>query len=351
MNLLHRPFPRSAASVLVCGEALFDLFLHAQDADPTAPPPHGHPSGASPGELRLRGRLGGSPCNVAVGLARLGRRAALFTGLAADALGARLRAAILAEGVDAGACADKPGTATTLSLVAADAAGVPAYAFYGQDGAERALQASDLPALADHCVALHFGSYSLVVEPTGSALLALARRERGRRALSLDPNVRLGVEPDLACWRRRIGEWSALAQLIKVSEEDLQLLYPRREPLAAAEAWLHAGAHLVVVTRGAHGAIGLLREQRIEVSAPQVRVADTVGAGDTFQAALLDGLLGCPGLRAWLGGEPSPLPRDAVPALRAALERAARAAALTCTRVGAQLPYADELDRYCATLD
>lgn len=356
------PVDSLSDSVLVCGEALYDLFLDERAEDQRAvderslnrrytEEDRSVPPGAAArdSEATLQARLGGSPCNVAIGLARLGRRAALFTGLATDTLGVRLRRALRTEGVDATACADKPGAATTLSLVATDAAGVPRYTFYGQAGAERALGEDDLPQLAPDCAVVHFGSYSLVVEPTASTLLALAERERARRLISLDPNIRPGVEPDLALWRRRIGEWSALAALIKVSEEDLQLLYPERPPLAAAEAWLRGGAQLVVVTRGARGAVGLSRGSRVEVEAPPVRVVDTVGAGDTFQAVLLHGLLIEPALHEWLRDAPGPVPEAAAAALRNVLGRAACAAALTCTRIGAQLPRASELERFCMT--
>jgi fructokinase len=229
------------------------------------------------------------------------------------------------------------GAPTTLGLVGLDPQGVPSYAFYGEGCADRQLQPQHLNPLPAKVRALHFGSYAMVVEPTGSTLRALAMAERGRRLIAYDPNVRLNVEPDLERWRETVGGMAAHADLIKVSEEDLELLYPGRPAEAAAQAWLDAGCALVVVTRGAEGALGFRRGERLQVPAPATVVVDTVGAGDTFQAALLCAL-----------GECRALDAAALAALPAArldqvLRFAARAAALTCSRRGADLPRAAEL--------
>lgn len=302
---------------LVCGEALFDVFVQDDAHD----------------RLALAARPGGSPFNVAIGLTRLGHRAALFTGLSTDVLGRRLHAQLGREGVNRDYIVDKRNR-TTLALVALDDAGVAQYAFYGDSCADRELARADLPPLGDEVTGLHFGSYTLVVDPTASTYLALAERERGRRLISLDPNVRPTVEPDMGIWRERLERWRRLADVIKVSEEDLALLHPDSTPDEIARDWLQGHTRLLVVTRGAGGALGYCAQGCAEVPAPQVAVVDTVGAGDSFQSALLSQLPDHQALCTAAGslGE-----------LRRVLNYAARAAAITCSRVGSDPPHARDL--------
>jgi len=305
---------------LVCGEALFDLFLDA----------------AVGFELRFDGRIGGSPFNVAVGLARLGRRAALFTGLSTDFLGQRLAAALAADGVD-GRFLLRKDAPTTLSLVGLAADGTPSYAFYGRGAADRSVEVAELPALGPEVAAVHFGSYSLVARPTADALAALAAREARRRLVTLDPNVRLNVEPDLEVWRTRVAAVAAHADLVKTSGEDLDALYPGQPAGRIAARWLAGGARLVVVTRGADGAEAFTGRGRVAVPGEKVAVADTVGAGDSFQAALLCALdERGHAARGGLEGLDGPTLRDC-------LAFAVRASAITCTRRGAALPMRREL--------
>jgi fructokinase len=291
---------------------------------------------ATPTGLALDARIGGSPLNVAQGLARLGRPVAFLAGLSTDAFGERLLASLAAEGVDTSLIvrSDAP---STLSVVSVDARGVPRYAFHGTGAADRQLSHDTLPALPPTVRVLQFGSYALAVEPVGSALLALAARERGQRLVAYDPNVRLNVEPDVARWRALVDRMVSIAHLVKVSDEDLGLLYPAEAPEQVAARWLAQGAVLVAVTRGGQGASAWTRSARADVPTPQVKVIDTVGAGDTFQAALL----------AWLDEQgvltPQALARLDAAALQGALGFAARAAALTCSRRGADLPRRSEL--------
>ncbi|MBK1697206.1 carbohydrate kinase family protein [Rhodovibrio salinarum] len=305
---------------VVCGEALWDLFGGE----------------TSSGDLQFDARVGGSPFNVAVGVARLGKRSALLTGLSADSLGRRLHAALDREGVDTALLMTKQAP-TTLSLVDLGPDGHPAYAFYGTGAADRALAAEDLPQLGEDVSGLHFGSYSLVTDSTGSSLLELAHREAGRRLITLDPNVRPTVEPDLALWRQRIAAFVKTADLVKVSVEDLETLYPGVAPAEIARCWLSTGAKLVVVTAGGQGAEAFTAAEHVRMPARRVDVVDAVGAGDTFQAALIAALL-----------ESGRLTGQAVAALDAeALSRlldfAMAAAALTCARRGADLAYRAEL--------
>jgi len=306
---------------LVCGEALFDFFLET-DAGPAA--------------AGFAARAGGSPFNVAVGLSRLGCEAGLFTGLSRDMLGRRLARVLADEGVSTAYAAptDRP---TTISLVGLDAAGVPEYQFYGNGSADTGVTAADLPALGPEVVGLHFGSYSIAVAPVADALAALALAERGR-FVSLDPNVRPTIQPDMRVWRDRIDALLPAVDMLKTSAEDLAMLYPGRAAADFAADLTGRGVRLVVVTDGgdvAHGwtATGLFASAR----PPSVAVVDTVGAGDTFQAALIARLSAHP------GGPASGLATLDGAGLQAILDYAAAAAAITCSRRGADLPRASEL--------
>ena len=305
---------------LICGEALYDVFPQAETAE----------------GFTLDARIGGSPFNVAVGLSRFGRQVALFTGLSSDPLGRRLERALTEEGVDTRFLVTKPNP-TTLAVVGLNTDGVPHYTFYGHDAADRVVTADDLPQLPPAVTGLHFGSYSLVVGQTADAFHALARRHAARLLISLDPNVRLNVEPDVAVWRRRVEAFSEVADLVKVSDEDLEMLFPGDAIENAVARWHSRGVQLVIVTRGAQGAIASLRGEVFEVPGRRVRTVDTVGAGDTFQAALLCGLeeLGM--------ATKSGLAELPESDCRRLVDFATAAAAVTCSRRGADLPRRDQV--------
>ena len=305
---------------LSCGEALYDLF----------------PSARTDTGFLFDARIGGSPFNVAIGLSRLGRCAALFTGMSSDPLGRGLERTLKDEGVDTAWLVSKRNQ-TTLALVGLGAEGVPQYSFYGHGAADSAIEETDLPELPPSVAAMHFGSYSMVVEPTGSSLLQLALRNHHGRLISLDPNPRLNIEPDAGRWRRRVEAFSEVADLIKVSDEDLEMLFPGDDVESAISRWSSRGVQLVVVTRGGDGALVSLRGEHFEASGRTVEVADTVGAGDSFQAALLGGL-------DELGKATKPgLSKVSLDECRRIVDFAMRAAALTCTRRGADLPRRCEL--------
>lgn len=306
--------------ILVCGEALFDLF--AEDGDG--------------GTLTLDARIGGSPFNVAVGLARLEVPVAYFGGLSRDFFGRRLKAALEREGVDTSLVIDSDAL-TTLSVVGLDASGSPAYSFYGEGAADRLVTPGDLPALAEGIDTIHLGSFSALVPPVGDALLHLVRREHGRRLVAYDPNIRPTVVADLAAWRGRLDDLLPHVDLLKISAEDAQTLYPGTDPAELARDWLARGPALVVVTRGREGASAFTATSTASVAGRPVTVADTVGAGDTFQAALL-ARLGDTAARSRAG-----LSGLGEGALADLLEYAGRASAITCTRRGADLPRRAEL--------
>jgi len=309
---------------LVCGEALFDFFAQS-------------PESMATGQVDFRAIAGGSPFNVAVGLRRLGVDTALFAGLSTDYLGRRLKQVLVNEGVSTEYLHDLDAP-TTLAMVALDASGSPAYSFRGEGCADRQLHGHHLPLLGPEVRGVHVGSFSLVVQPVGDTLLALVKRESGQRLISLDPNVRLNPEPDIERWRQRISELIPYADVIKVSDEDLELLYPGQDAQQIARSWLNHRCQLVFLTRGSQGASVFSREHgQRSVPASLVQVADTVGAGDTFQAAViawltghgLDSIEGVQGLSA--------LQLDAL------LDFASRAAALTCSKTGPDLPYRAQL--------
>jgi fructokinase len=304
---------------VVCGESLMDVFA----------------TGTTERGLALDARVGGSPFNVAVGLARLAQPVAFLSSISRDFLGDRLLLALAREGVDT-STVQRVDAPTTLGLVGLDALGVASYAFYGHGAADRRLD-PDAVAWPSGVRAIHLGSYAAVVEPVATTLRALVERERHGALIAYDPNVRLNVEPDLGRWRDTLQWMLTRCHLLKVSEEDLALLMPGVSAEAFAAGALARGVRMVVVTRGADGAFGMTGAARASVPTVAVDLIDTVGAGDTFQAALLT----------WLAERDALAPSrvhglEARP-LTAALGFASRAAAVTCSRRGADLPRRHEL--------
>jgi fructokinase len=289
-----------------------------------------------------RAHPGGSPLNVAVGLGRLGRATELHARVSADAFGQLFRRHLAASGVGVHALVDAA-EPSTLAVASLDPAGVASYDFWVQGTADWQWTAAELAVpLGDHVVALHTGSMTLEVEPGASLVLDLLRRHRGRVTISYDPNVRLARRDPTGSARDRARSAAALADLVKVSVDDLAWLRPGEDPPDVADAWVAAarsagsGPALVVVTQGAAGAFAVTaRGVRQRRPARPVVVADTVGAGDAFMAGLLDGLAatGVLGPGRW----------DALAGLGTAdladlLEHAMLVAALTCARAGADPP-------------
>ncbi|MBT2386851.1 carbohydrate kinase [Streptomyces sp. ISL-11] len=305
--------------IVVAGEALIDLV-----PDGTAP-------AGGPGALpALLPRRGGGPYNTAIALGRLGAPAAFCSRVSADGFGEALLEGLRAAGVDVSLVRRGP-EPTTLAVADIAADGSAGYRFYAQGTADRLFE---LPGpLPEAAGALSLGTCSLVLEPGASAYEALLRREAERGLFTaLDPNVRPGLIPDAAAYRARFRSWLPYVTLLKLSAEDAGWLG------GSPEEWLAAGPAAVVVT---HGDRGLTVHTRTggthQVPAERVAVADTIGAGDTVNAALLHRLAAhdalTPGAPAELDGA----------AWHDILTYAARAAALTCSRAGAEPPHAAEL--------
>ena len=305
---------------LVCGEALFDVFA----------------AGDTPTGMALDARIGGSPFNVALGLARLQQSVGFLGGVSRGFLGERLLSALRDEGIDT-ACVQMLDAPTTLSLVGLDARGVPSYSFYGSGAADRELPASAIDSVPGTVRAVHVGSYAMVVEPVASVQRALIERLHRQCLVAYDPNVRTNVEPDLARWRDTIQWMAARAHVLKVSEEDLQLLYPGEPHAELAAGWRQEGVAAVVVTHGGEGARAYLDDGELPIAPAPTMLVDTVGAGDTFQAAMLAALAERDAL------DPAVLRALPQAAWAEVLGFAARAAAITCGRRGADLPRRAEL--------
>ncbi len=305
--------------ILCAGEALIDML----------------PRETREGDAAFRPVAGGAVFNTAIALGRLGAPTGFFSGLSTDLFGQVLTDALAASNVDASLAArsDRP---TTLAFVTLKD-GHASYAFYDENTAGRMLSQADLPALPESVEAMFFGGISLVVEPCAAAYEALLARETGRRVIMLDPNVRQGFIRDEATYRARIDRMLVQADIVKVSDEDLDWLDGRGDLAEQADRMRSRGPALVCVTQGATGVTGYGAGDPVFVAATKATVVDTVGAGDTFNAGVLAEL-----------HSRGRLTREAVGSLTsddiaAALSLGARAAAVTVSRAGANPPTRAEL--------
>jgi fructokinase len=304
--------------IICCGEALIDML----------------PRTTTQGEDAFSPYAGGAVFNTALALGRLGLDTSFFTGLSSDMFGDILREALAASGVDHSPCATLD-LNTTLAFVRL-VNGQASYAFFDENTAGRMITEAHLPDLGDDVEALHFGAISLIPDPCGSTYESLMRREHGSRVISLDPNIRPGFITDPAKHRARIDRMIAMSDIVKMSDEDLEW-FGQPDMETAARAWLAQGPSLVVFTRGPDGAIGFTTDHTVEVNGVPVTVADTVGAGDTFNAGILASLK-----------RDNLLTKEAMKSLSAeavsnALGLGAKAAAVTVSRPGANPPWANEI--------
>ncbi len=305
--------------IIICGEALVDFI----------------PVTLPGGQPAYRPVPGGSSRNIATGLGRLGAGVGFMGGLSTDFFGDMLADALRADGVSLTYAPRLPAESTLAFVKLGD--GEPAYAFYDRGSAHQVWTRAAGPALADEVTALHVGSLTLITPPVADECLALMQAEKGRRVLSIDPNCRPSLIHDLPDYRARLDRMLGLADIIKLSVADLDILCPGADPDRVARGWLADGASLVMLTRGGDGASAWVAGGQARVASGRVELVDTVGAGDSFIAAALfqldrGGLLSV-----------GRLDRIAVADAEAVLGFAVKAAAITCGRVGADPPWLHEL--------
>ena len=298
--------------ITVAGEALIDLIVdQAGHVDP---------------------RMGGGPFNVARAVARLGQPVTFLGRLSGDRFGQLMRADLERNGVRI--AVDAPSDApTTLALVDVDPAGVPAYHFYLAETSAAAIGPAEavLPAGA---TALHIGTLGLVMEPVGTSIEHLAVAAPADVTVMLDPNCRPGAIPSRQAYLDRLGRILRRADVVKVSTEDLAYLFSGQDTAAAAAELLRPGPACVLVTDGAAPVRAFTAGKVIQADVPAAPVVDTVGAGDSFGGAFLAWWAGTGHARADLGDP------DLV---REAVQASVYASVVTCTRRGAEPPWAYEL--------
>ena len=303
--------------IVVCGEALIDMIPNGDGTRRAAP--------------------GGGPFNTARALARLGVPTSFLGRLSQDAFGVQLARALVSDGASLALASVGP-ESTTTAIADVDSEGLAEYQFLVQGTSAPNLIPEMVPEQFDAEVnALHLGTLGLVLEPMASTLVGLIGRERGRRLLMLDPNIRIGLVPDDE-YRDRLHTAISQSTIVKASEADLAWLYPGLDYEQAAARMLSQGVNLVVVTLGAQGAFGTQGDAGLRVGAPHVEVVDTIGAGDAFGAGLL----------AWLHDHSAIRPdlhleREE---LKEALEFACLTGALTCARAGADPPWKAEMQAW-----
>jgi fructokinase len=293
-------------SIWVCGEVLIDEL----------------PSGAV---------VGGGPANTAKALARLGHEVAFIDGISTDAYGVKARAELAADGVDLSLAltSDLP-TAVAEVTLAAD--GGASYVFKLDKTATFDFNSSWLPDPSRYKPqVLHIGTLATLVQPGADVLFDWALACADFAPVVFDPNIRPQVMSDRDKYVALVEKWVGISSVVKLSDDDFEWLHPGQSAEKIAEQWLQGGVALVVITRGADGLIGYTSDGVVEVAGEKVSVVDTVGAGDTVGAIVVQGLI-TDGLLNMRGS-----------VLKDVLHRAAVAAAITCSRAGAQPPYAHEI--------
>jgi fructokinase len=293
-------------SIWVCGEVLIDIL-------PTGPV------------------VGGGPANTAKALARLGYEVDFIDGISTDAYGASARKELSRDGVGLGLslASDKPTCTATVTL---DSKGSASYEFLIDGTATFDFNSSWLPDPERlKPSVLHIGTLVTIIEPGASVLFDWALKVGEFAPIIFDPNIRPSVMGDRAKYAAAVEKWVSISSVVKVSDDDITWLYPTESLNGVAHRWIEAGVSCVVITRGAHGLIGFTASGMEEVEGVKVDVVDTVGAGDTVGAIVVEGIIkhSVHGLQGQV--------------LNAVLHKAAIAAGITCSRAGAQPPRAHEL--------
>ena len=295
----------------MCGEVLIDLI---------------------PGADGVRvAHVGGGPANTAKALARLGHDVHFIDGISTDEYGQMSRKELLDDEVklDLALKSDKPTCTAEVSL-AAD--GGASYVFTIDGTATFDFNESWLPDASRYKPqVLHIGTLVTIIEPASSVLYDWAVKVNEFAPIVFDPNIRPSVVGDRLRYAAAVEKWAAISSVIKLSDDDVKWLYPDQSFESVVQRWIAQGASVVVITRGSDGLIGFSSAGSVEMSGVKIEVADTVGAGDTVGAILVEAMVE-KGLEN-LTGE----------VLKATLHRAAVAAGITCSRKGAQPPYKHEL--------
>ncbi len=316
--MTDNPNAVSTPMILCCGEALIDML----------------PRKLADGSNVFLPCAGGAVFNTAITLGRLGENVALFTGLSTDMFGEQLTEALEKAGVDP-SFARRSQRPTTLAFVQLSD-GEARYVFYDENSAGRMIEPDQLPELPP-ITAAHFGAISLIGEPCGTTYERLASELSKSTVVSLDPNIRPGFVQDEKAYRDRLDRMARLADIIKVSEDDLDWLTSGQSAEAFANSQLAGRCSLVVITSGARGASVFMKSGSFHSDAPATTVADTVGAGDSFNGGLLSGLRQLDMLQR------DRLSTASVDDIRPAVNRAMKVAAITVSRAGANPPWANEL--------
>ena len=293
-------------SIWVCGEVLIDIL-------PTGPV------------------VGGGPANTAKALARLGYEVDFIDGISTDAYGVSARKELNRDGVGLGLSltSDKPTCTATVTL---DSKGSASYEFLIDGTATFDFNSSWLPDPERlKPSVLHIGTLVTIIEPGASVLFDWALKVGEFAPIVFDPNIRPSVLGDKAKYAAAVEKWVSISSVVKVSDDDIAWLYPTESLDVVAHRWIEAGVSAVVITRGVKGLIGFTASGMEEVDGVKVDVVDTVGAGDTVGAIVVEGVIkhSVHGLQGQV--------------LNALLHKAAIAAGITCSRAGAQPPRAHEL--------
>jgi fructokinase len=279
---------------------------------------------------------GGSPFNCAIAAARLGAEVQFVGAVSTDMFGDHIVERLRAENVDV-SLVKRVDLHSTLAFVKREANGAASYAFFAENGADRAFTLDMVPPRLPAGGALQFGSISLIADPAGRSILNLVARERNRRVVAFDPNIRPNVVTDKAAYRARLDEALEASSILKTSDEDLEYMYPGRSLENAVDAVMEKGVRIVIVTRGERGTEAYFNGRKTAAPAVPVEVADTIGAGDSFHAAIL----------VWLNEHgvsgPGQVNYLTIEDIQEALLFATKVAAITCSRTGADPPRRQEL--------
>ena len=293
------------------GEVLIDLIREGADRKPI---------------------VGGGPANTAKALAKLGVDTQLIDGISFDEYGQKAKGELVRAGVklDYVKYSDKP---TCLAIVSISDLGSATYEFVIENTATFDFTHDWLPnPHTDRPSLLHVGTLASVIEPGASVLFEWAQSVAKVAPIVFDPNIRPAVISDRKQYVAQVERWVAISSAVKVSDDDLKWLYPSLEIVQVVNNWLTKGPSLVVLTYGDKGLTGHRKNERVSVDAVKVSVADTVGAGDTVGAILVEAIVKG-GLVSLTGAR-----------LETMLKRAAKAASITVSRVGANPPTSEELE-------